>query len=376
MGANFPDTPASGDEFVTSNLKWTYDGVKWTASGGVAVFADAPEDGNLYGRVNAEWASGGLIGGDMTFRAGAYFAESAAFANGATFGAVTGADALDLSRHIDLYGGSYGLSITGGTLNLVAEGAAMMQVTGSGATVNGALTTTSNMHCEGGIVYSQAPAGANAHFWMLDSSGGDTAGILYWEHSAQSIILTNRTGGGNFTINNNGTMSCNGYFDIGTSARCRGSGFNYTGGYSSGNYFLFGWSTVVSGLATVVVDNGNVAYSIGNGSDRRLKHDIAPSTFDCLSTVMEIPLRQYRWKEVDDPGKLPEARDNPRSRLTRVGMVAQEILRILPEGVREGSDFADKIGVMWDLDRNVMVSLLVGAVQQLTARVAELEGAR
>jgi hypothetical protein len=182
-------------------------------------------------------------------------------------------------------------------------------------------------------------------------------------------------GGGTITFNcenATNTLQINGQVIHAGNTVAEGIGIRYTGAYSTGNWFIFGWNNVVGGLATISVDNGGAAYALANYSDERMKYDIAPSTFDCLDTVAKLPLRQFRLKQIDDPHKLNEARSIPNSPLTRIGMVAQEIQSIIPEAVRVGDTSTDKLGLVWDFDRNVMVSLLIGAVQQLTDKVTSL----
>ena len=163
--------------------------------------------------------------------------------------------------------------------------------------------------------------------------------------------------------------------------------------YATANRFSFGWASVTAGYAAITIDQGAVAYSLANASDERMKEDISPSTLDCLATVQKLPLRQFRWKTfptttrasegdgqpevaVVDAWRLKEARAAKDARIEPVGMIAQEIHTIFPEGVRPGDDFEDHLGMVWDFDRNAMISLLIGAVQQLNARVAELEAKR
>lgn len=52
----------------------------------------------------------------------------AAFSSGVTFGSYVAASPTDLSHHIDLYGGQYGLSVTGATVNIVVGGTAIANI--------------------------------------------------------------------------------------------------------------------------------------------------------------------------------------------------------------------------------------------------------
>ena len=245
-------------------------------------------------------------------------------------------------------------------------------------TTSSDVITGGNLRCEGGILQTVAlEAGANAHCWFYDSTGA-SKGILYWENTADQMILSHTDSGANISITADGTFHttgpCNFYSG---NLLLSYYGLTYRGmAYGSASFVGFGWSTVVSGLATVSVDNGGAVYSIANGSDERMKEGIAPSTFDCLSTVLKFPLKQFSWKSFSDPWKLAEARAAKDAPVIPVGMIAQQIHEIFPAGVRKGDDHADHLGKVWDLDRNALISLLIGAVQQLASRVEELEAAR
>jgi hypothetical protein len=147
---------------------------------------------------------------------------------------------------------------------------------------------------------------------------------------------------------------------------------------------LFGWSNVVGSLATISIDNGGAVYAMANASDERLKMDIEPSTLDGLETVNRIPLVAFDWLDVDEPWALKQARTrgrkSPITGRARVGVIAQQVREVFPEGVHAGDDFDDHLGRVWALDQNAMIALLVKSVQQLSeqntalmARVEQLE---
>jgi hypothetical protein len=362
MGANFPDTPTTGDEFVANNLKWTWDGVKWTASGGVAIFADAPEDGNLYGRVNGAWSSGGLISGDLTFRGSAYFAELATSANGVAFvPQVALGGALDLSKHIDLYGGSYGLSITDGALNIVSGEA--VQVYGP-TTVNGTLyasgqiTSGSSIFAQSGIVYSQAgSAGANAHFWLLDENGGDTAGIFYWENTNKTIVLTNRTGGGTIQLLSDASTRISGecwaqYY------RCK-QGMN--GGWGPNGFHAWYDGNGATQWWIDATYFGTLAFN----SDYRIKRDLAPlpSMWERLKALKPISYKLRPYKDLikgDDK--------------ERWGLVAHELQETLIEDAATG--IKDQEDCIQSPNPWTVIAALTKTLQEAQARIEALEGAR
>jgi hypothetical protein len=90
-------------------------------------------------------------------------------------------------------------------------------------------------------------------------------------------------------------------------------------------------------------------------SDQRLKENIvdAPSASDDIDAIQ---VRSFDWKADGSHQKY--------------GMVAQELQAVAPEAVPGDADSEDMVGV----DYSKLVPVLVKAIQELTARVAELEG--
>jgi hypothetical protein len=145
--------------------------------------------------------------------------------------------------------------------------------------------------------------------------------------------------------------------------------------YGTGNLFAHGWN-IWGGYANGSVDQGGAAYPYANGSDARMKQDIAPSRHDCLKTLAEIPIVQYRWRELRNPWRLARAKVRDGTPLKRIGVIAQQIYEICPELVLEGDDYDDHLGRVWTLEANNYMALLSGAIQQLTKEVRSLKKKR
>jgi hypothetical protein len=158
----------------------------------------------------------------------------------------------------------------------------------------------------------------------------------------------------------------------GTLIHSQGWGVRFEGGVPGGNghAFSFGWSWNASNLASICIDGGAVVYDLANASDERMKFSIAPASFDCLDALRKLPLHEYRWRDISDPTDLRHAREPADARRVRVGMIAQRIAEIFPEGVRQGDDSEDRLGQVWQIDQNTLLALLIGAVQQLAAQMA------
>jgi hypothetical protein len=352
------------------------------------LIADAPSDNTAYLRSDAGWESGGTLTETLNVTAPATGLVQINIASsdqsGNWIGGYTGPPAAATARW--WLGLGDGTPETGGNVgqDFQIQAAAddgtylgnylIIDRATAEATFNGYVTSAA------GLFYTQAPTAAdNCHYWFLDPAG-NTAGILYWLQSSNQMILQQQSSGGSISID------ASGYFNTtGPSNFYSGNvlleyyGLSYRGmAYGSASFIGFGWSTIIAGTVSVSIDNGGAAYAIANASDERMKEGIAPSTFDCLSTVLKFPLKQFRWKSYPegDPWRLKEARAARDAPVIPVGMIAQQIHEIFPEGVRKGDDHDDHLGVVWDFDRNAMISLLIGAVQQLTKRVEELEAAR
>ena len=186
------------------------------------------------------------------------------------------------------------------------------------------------------------------------------------------------------------TLNCNaaqisGTATINNNIALKG-GIGYTTWAPYNNLIAFSYSNIYAGLVTVTVDNGALSYAIAPySSDERLKQDIATANYDCLATIEKIPLFSYRWKDHSDPG-------NPRPALATspvvpVGVVAQRIKKIAPYCVIEGrergrlerdedNELPPEPFVPWTIDVVSMLATLIGAVQQLSAKVAALEDAK
>ena len=104
------------------------------------------------------------------------------------------------------------------------------------------------------------------------------------------------------------------------------------------------------------VTTGNMtAANFNTTSDQRLKSNIADSA-PSSAIVDAIQVRQYDW---NDSGKHDD-----------YGFVAQELHEVYPAAVTPGESEAE----IWTVDFSKLVPLLVKEIQDLKARIVELEG--
>jgi hypothetical protein len=180
------------------------------------------------------------------------------------------------------------------------------------------------------------------------------------------------------TANVSGNLTVNGRLN-GLGVDTSGKGFIYYG-ISGANIIGFTWG---SPYVYVLVDGGGASYALAPASDERLKQDIAPAQFDCLAQVQQIALYQFRWKDHSTPGQTkPAAKDAP---LVPVGLIAQRLHEVAPYCVIKGDDHSElrsdkgrgnDANMIWGIEANNMIAMLVGAVKQLAQRVEELEARR
>lgn len=119
---------------------------------------------------------------------------------------------------------------------------------------------------------------------------------------------------------------------------------------SDGNFFHFRKNTTVVG--SIAVTGTTTAYN--TTSDARLKTDLRD--FDGLASIRALRVYDYQW-----------IADGQRAR----GVLAQEAHDVAPHAVHVGGDEASVDP--WQVDYSKLVPDLIRAVQQLAARVDELE---
>jgi Chaperone of endosialidase len=137
--------------------------------------------------------------------------------------------------------------------------------------------------------------------------------------------------------------------------------------------YAFHWN----GNAYVNVDNSTGWLQLTNQCDERLKQDIAPTRFDCLAAVEAIPLYQFRWRDNSTPGDIKPVGSTPET-LVPIGLVAQRVEEVAPSLIVKppappATALSDAPFNPMQIDTNVMFAVLIGAIQQLAARVEHLE---
>ena len=170
----------------------------------------------------------------------------------------------------------------------------------------------------------------NAERMRIDSSG--------------NLLIGTTAVSGKLTLANGGA---DGLYVDGT-----GTGYVYRTSNASG---IAGYFVTSSGAAGNISVSGTTT-TYNTSSDQRLKDNIvdAPSASDDIDAIQ---VRSFDWK-VDGSHQ-------------KYGLVAQELVTVAPSAVSQPEDPEEMMGV----DYSKLVPMLIKEVQQLRARVAQLEGA-
>ena len=140
----------------------------------------------------------------------------------------------------------------------------------------------------------------------------------------------------------------------------------------SGSLFkatAIGYDAIVTSSNTIQLGNGNIQFVNSNGtflaaayqtpSDIRLKKDIAPLKSG-VSTIMQLNPVHYNKK------RSLESNDYS---ITENGFIAQEIQKVLPTLVQEGTD-KDKL---LSVNYVSIIPILTKAIQEQQAQIDELK---
>lgn len=354
---------------------------------GPPTLPEAPEDGKLYGRMNAAWAqalpiTGGTITTSLTMGSGATLTLAAdpaaalqsatkqyvdaqvaavpvppadAPSNGSFYGRVNGAWASSgIMGSLRLTGGNSVIEHSGGNPSVCCRdsaqnwaagmfAAASQQLTFGGMDSNGVyngsyyafLEAAGNLHLAGqGIVYD--PYGSNKFGFKWD--GTYIHGMV--DGADKGLLATTSWANSNFIVANNAIIG--------------GNGIKYSG---------FGSTYIAININPPTVsffNNGsNIGYVNVTPSDITLKSNIAPVAVDALDVIRKIAMHAFDLKF---PG-------GERIKHFDIGFIADELEEFIPQAIiapPEGDGFKC-------LDMAPIVAYCVRAIQQLTEEIQKLK---
>ena len=202
------------------------------------------------------------------------------------------------------------------------------------------------------------------------AASGEAGAQITWGAAVQI-----GTGGGLTTagaVSAGGGVTTPGAINAANRMSCGDIGIETTLG-GVGHWYAFHWN----GNAFINVNNVTGWLQLTNQCDERLKQDIAPTRFDCLAAVEAIPLYQFRWRDNSTPGDIKPVGSTPET-LVPIGLVAQRVEEVAPSLIVKppappATALSDAPFNPMQIDTNVMFAVLIGAIQQLAARVEHLE---
>lgn len=265
--------------------------------------------------------------------------------------------------------------------NIDASGAIVYAATFHGGNLTGGTATLT------GLVSGANYEGNNGHSFNFSSGGAglvnaftdgvyegtiQMAGTAVAWAALTGVPAICYNGGGTYSINITGnaatattSSSCSG--NAGSSTTCSGNAATSTTAFqisTGGNILTFAWAGAQD-LAPVM-NGSNLGIFAFVPSDYRIKQSIADAPRNGIDTVGRLRPVTYRMADVGvfrDDGE------------TRLGLIAHEVHAVIPSAVSGAKDGVDERGEMMPQSVNVLplITALVQAVQELTAKVAALE---
>jgi hypothetical protein len=253
---------------------------------------------------------------------------------------------------------------------------------GTTTAVDGRLTIAADTGNSGAI--STTNNGLTTYYPMLNYHGGTLRSYMAQTASGFTLISTGATtlvSTAEMAFNTNGAerarIDSGGNLLVGTTSATFGTSVGmrvfYTGSrmelgatdstndtvgydmYSTGASayrFFVGWGGTIYATST----------SISAISDQRLKENVRDLDAG-LDTILALKPRRFDWKE----GKGKDVKDD-------MGFIAQEVEEVLPELIGDWKAGEGEPDDLKSVKAGDLIPVLVKAIQELTARVAQLEG--
>jgi hypothetical protein len=250
-------------------------------------------------------------------------------------------------------------------------------------TPNGGNSTAVNMTLDGSgnlTTVGQVNSGDPTTNTYAQLSAAGAATIKSSSTNATVLNINNTSAVKNWVVQVEGTANTSGQLDFYDGAACICT-INPTPNSGSG-VFGFGGGVVIGsptggnkGAGTI---NATIVHAQGAvlTSDARLKRDIEPLP-DCLGLVATIAPRQFRWEEIEPEKKLASMLEQfPPGFFERRnwGFLAQDVKAAMSAAGHEFGGVIEDAEGNQSLSPSDLTAVLWKAVQELTARVAALEG--
>ena len=243
---------------------------------------------------------------------------------------------------------------TGGNNVAMGRDALAFNTTAGNNTALGAFALNTNTTGDGNTA-----VGTNALFTNSTGANNTAVGVS---------SLQNSTGGGNSALGTNAGDV------ITTGARNTIIGDSSDPSAAAGvDQTVVGQGLTGKGDDTAFIGGTNGAYNEKNvttwetTSDQRIKKNIVSNNVG-LEVISQIDVRNFEYRTAEEITDLPASAAINQSGV-QLGVIAQELQEVLPECVTENST-----GVL-SVNTDQLIWYLVNSVKQLSAKVAELEGA-
>ena len=204
----------------------------------------------------------------------------------------------------------------------------------------------------------------------IDSEDGHSLYLNYYEGTTDNVIIGNGNGGASGTVlKSTGRINVGEHLIAANNVYSGGNeGFVFGSSISEGEYikrngnnieFVAGGAIKFDITSTGQGRFGDDVVAYYNFSDKRLKTNIKPTTNN-LDKVLKLNPVEYNWKE------------GYRKDKKEIGLIAQEVEKIIPEVVRENERLNDDTSYK-QVDYEHLVSTLIGAVQEQQKQIDELK---
>ena len=199
-------------------------------------------------------------------------------------------------------------------------------------------------------IYLHTDGGSSESIYLHNTQGTGQGAITLHAPAGGAYILANKASAYGLFVDNNGGNQ-NRYV-----VKARGGADNGTG---TTHYF---YAEDGDGTAVGSIKNVSGTFQLADASDRRLKKNIVDTVINALEIIADVKVRDFDWIRNDIH--------------CVAGFIAQELQEVFPSAADGSEDQVDpETGetIYMTASRDVLVPVLVKAVQELTARVVALE---
>jgi len=250
------------------------------------------------------------------------------------------------------------------TVAVATGGSERMRIDASGNVGIGTSSPTAGFRLHavssgGSNVIASASSDASGVTTYMQANGS-TSGIFGTLTNHPQVFVTNNTERARIDASGNllvGTTTAGFINDNGWAKESVSVVQRHNSSQTSGTAYT--WFTFNTSAIGSITQSGTTGVAYNTTSDHRLKENVAPMQ-NALDTVAQLNPVTYTWKADGSAGQ---------------GFIAHELQAVVPDCVTGEKDAVDAEGnpQYQGVDTSFLVATLVKAIQELTARVAQLE---